>query len=151
MSRLGAKDKFLRRKHRFGWQKPLVLIGSVPRDGQTGVSPDIRVIKLIFGRDFENDQGWINVCNKIDMWQDGNQIPIRIRKGKDKCFGHHVILVIPCHSLDGGLTYKVRVKSTFVEVLDNIDGVVDNLDSVNNNVQTFTKAKLIAFTTAPRS
>lgn len=101
--------------HRTYFKKPLVLISSIPRNGETDVSPDIKAIKLIFGRDFNNDRGWVNVYNEIDMWQGMNKVPIRIQKSIDKNKGHRIILVIPLHPLLGGVTYKVRVKSYFVD------------------------------------
>lgn len=122
------------RHHHHENEKPLVLIGSVPSNGQTNVSPNINAIKLIFGRDFDNDLGWANAGNQIDMWQDSNKVPIRIRKGSDRCEGHRVILVKPINPLLGGTTYKVRVKSFFVD----------------KNGEKIKRIKLIVFTTRCR-
>jgi len=95
--------------------RPLVLIKSIPSNMETGVSPDIKAIKLIFGRDFNNDRGLVNATNEIDMWQGTDEVPIRIRRGREKCDGHRVILVKPIDPLLGGVTYKVRIKSIFVD------------------------------------
>ncbi|MDD2587037.1 MAG: Ig-like domain-containing protein [Syntrophomonadaceae bacterium] len=115
-------------------KRPLVLISSIPRNGQTDVSPNIKAIKLIFGRDFDNDRGWVNVCNEFDMWQGSNKVPIRIKRGIDKCDGHRVIKIIPINPLRGGVTYKVRVKSFFVD----------------QHGERFKRFKLIVFTTRCR-
>lgn len=116
------------------FDRPLVLIRSIPYDGQTGVSPYIKAIKLIFGRDFDNDRGLVNVYNEIDMWQGTDEVPIRIRRGRNNCGGHQVILVIPYGPLLGGVTYKVRVKSFIVDRFG----------------ESREKCKLIVFTTGCR-
>ena len=95
------------------FRRPFVLIASIPRNRQTGVSPKIKAIKLIFGRYFNNDRGLIDVENEISMWQGFKEIPIRIRR-VERHDGHRVLLVIPLVPLIGGVTYKVRVKSVFV-------------------------------------
>jgi hypothetical protein len=113
------------------FQKPLVLVKSIPYNRQTGVSPSIKAIKLIFGRDFDNEPGWVNVGMFIDMWQGSNKIPICIKKTVDNCDGHRDILVIPTNKLLGGVTYKVRVK----------------LLLANEHGETVKKTSLIVFTT----
>jgi len=101
--------------HCRGLERPLVLITSIPRNGKTDVSPDIKAIKLIFGRDFNNDRAWVNASNEIELWQGMDNVSIRIRRGIDKCDGHRVILVIPVNPLLAGATYKLRVKSLLVD------------------------------------
>jgi hypothetical protein len=123
-----------RHGHLPDFRRPLVLIGSVPRNRQTGVSPSIKAIKLIFGRDFNTDRCLINVENVIDMWQGMNQVPIRIKRVADKQDGHRVLLVIPLIPLIGGVTYKVRVRSVFVY----------------RNGDKVTKCRLIVFSTGCR-
>ena len=103
-----------RHGHLPGFRRPLALIGSVPRNRQTGVSPSIKAIKLIFGRHFNTDRCLINVENVIDMWQGMNRVPIRIKRVADKQDGHRVLLVIPLIPLIGGVTYKVRVRTVLV-------------------------------------
>jgi len=93
------------------FRRPYVLVASVPRNRAIGVSPNIKAIKLIFARDVTT-RGLIDVENVIDMWQGMNQIPITIRRTIDKKTGRRVILVIPLVPLVGGVTYKVRVRTT---------------------------------------
>lgn len=124
----------LARHHCHGFKKPLVLVKSIPFNGQTAVSPRIKVIKLIFGRDFNNEEGCFNVRNEIDMWHGSERLAIRTKKGFDSCGDHHVILVLPVNSLRGGETYKVRVKSFFVD----------------KHGECFKKINLIVFTTRCR-
>ncbi|MDD3364673.1 MAG: Ig-like domain-containing protein [Syntrophomonas sp.] len=105
-----------RDRNRFpNFQRPFVLISSIPRNRQTGVSPDIKAIKLIFGRDFNNDPGLVNDSNEIDMWQGMNKVPIQVSRRIDQRNGHLVILVTPVNPLLAGVTYKVRVKSVFID------------------------------------
>ncbi len=133
--RRSSFSRFSRFSRRFpGLERPLVLISSIPRNGQTDVSPSIKAIKLIFGRDFNNDRRLVDAFNEIDMWQGTNKVPIRIRRGIDRIDGHRVTLVIPIDPLLGGVTYKVRIKSFFVDR----DG------------RTSKKCRLIVFTTACR-
>jgi hypothetical protein len=94
------------------FKRPYVLVGSVPRNRATGVSPKIKAIKLIFSRDVST-RGLVDVENVIDMWQGMKQIPITIRRTVDKKTGRRVLLVIPLVPLVGGVTYKVRVRSVF--------------------------------------
>lgn len=101
--------------HHAYFQRPLVLIKSIPYNGQTDVSPDIKAIKLIFGKDFNNERGWGNAYNEIDMWQGSDEIPVRIRRGRDNIYEHRVILVIPIDPLLGGKVYKVRIKSFYMD------------------------------------
>ncbi|MDD4803142.1 MAG: hypothetical protein PHF24_09425 [Syntrophomonas sp.] len=123
-----------RRCHDFrDFERPLVLIDSIPENGETGVSPDIRAIKLIFGRDFEKGRGFFDAENEIDMWQGMNEVPIRIRRGRDRR-GHRVILVIPIEPLLQDKTYKVRIVSTFVD----------------RHGDTFKRCRLIVFRTGCR-
>ena len=132
---LRRRHRSPRAKHCFHkFEKPLVLINSFPSNVQTAVSPKIKVIKLTFGRDFNNEEGCFNVRNEIDMWQGSDRIPIHTRKGSDKCAGHRIILVSPVNSLIGGVTYKVRVKSFFVD----------------KNGESSKKISLIVFTTRCR-
>lgn len=128
------RDDFRGHDHCHDFKGPLVLTSSIPRNNQTGVSPNIKAIKLIFERDFDNDLGLINVCNEFDMWQGMNKVPIRVRKVIDKCDGKHVVKIIPINPLLGGVTYKVRVKSFFVD----------------KHGERFKKFKLIVFTTGCR-
>lgn len=114
--------------------RPLVLVSSDPRNGQKNVSPYIKAIKLIFGRNYDNDENLANAFIEIDMWQGMNKVPIRIRRGKNRIDGQRVILVIPINPLLGGETYKVRVKSFFVD----------------NDCNTIQKINLIVFTTRCR-
>jgi hypothetical protein len=95
------------------FRRPYVLVASVPRNRQTGVSPKIKAIKLIFARDFTT-RGLVDVENVIDMWQGWKQIPITIRRTVDKKTGRRVLLVIPLVPLVGGVTYKVRVRSVLI-------------------------------------
>lgn len=122
------------RGHCFDFEKPLVLVKSVPFNGQTGVSPNINSIKLVFSRDFDNDPGWHNVLSEIDMWQGSNRVPIRIKRSKDGCDGQKVILVVPVEPLLQAAEYKVRVKSFFVD----------------ENGENMKRINLIAFTTGCR-
>lgn len=100
------------------FKRPLVFSSSIPRNGQTGVSPNIKAIKLFFTRDFNNDRNLMNVENDIELWQGMNRVPIRIRRATSKQDGQCVILVIPLKPLLGGVTYKVRIKSTFIRLQD---------------------------------
>lgn len=95
------------------FSRPYVLVASIPRNRQTGVSPNIKAIKLIFARDYTT-RGLIDVENVIDMWQGLNRIPISIRRTVDKKTGRRVLLVIPLIPLVGGVTYKVRVRSVLI-------------------------------------
>ena len=127
-------DRHRDHDHFSDFVRPLVLIASIPRNRQTDVSPDIKAIKLIFGRDFNNDPGLVNDSNEIDMWQGMNMVPIRIRRGIAKHDGHRVILVVPVNPLLAGVTYKVRVKSFFVD----------------RHGKCFKRCRLIVFTTGCR-
>ena len=103
--------KFL--DHFCNLRRPYVLVSSVPRNRQTGVSSKIKAIKLIFAKDY-NTRGLVDVENIIDMWQGWKQIPISIRRTVDKKTGRRVILVILLVPLVGGVTYKVRVRSILI-------------------------------------
>lgn len=116
------------------FRRPFVLVASVPRNRATGVSPNIKAIKLIFARDVTT-RGLIDVENVIDMWQGMKQIPIRIRRTVDKKTGRRVLLVIPLVPLKGGVTYKVRVRSVYFF----------------RNGTKVSKCRLIVFTTGCRS
>lgn len=95
---------------------PLVLVSSVPRNRQTGVNPDIRAIKLTFGRSTsKRRRGLINIDNEIDMWRGLKEVPIRIRRCRDNRAMRRIIKVIPVNRLRAGVTYKVRVKSFFID------------------------------------
>jgi len=96
------------------FRRPFVLVASIPRNRQTGVSPKIKAIKLIFGRDFNSGRGLIDVENDIDMWQGSTRIPVRIKRVSDRHSGRRVLLVIPLVPLVGGVIYKVRVRSVFI-------------------------------------
>ena len=112
-----------------------VLTASIPRNRQTGVSPFIKSIKLIFSRDFNVNRGLVDVENTIDMWMGMTPIPVRIKTVSDGSYRRRVLLVIPLVPLKGGVTYKVRVRS----VLYYRDGT------------KATKCRLIVFTTGCRS
>ncbi|NLV22064.1 MAG: hypothetical protein GXY49_08780 [Syntrophomonadaceae bacterium] len=99
-------------KHFHRLRRPFVLVASIPRNRQTGVSPKIKAIKLIFAKDYTT-RGLVDVENVIDMWQGMNQIPITIKRVIDKKTGRLVLLVIPLVPLIGGVTYKVRVRSVY--------------------------------------
>jgi hypothetical protein len=118
------------------------LTSSIPRNRATGVSPYIKSIKLIFSRSFNVARGLVDVENTIEMWTASNprtwaatRIPVRIKTVCDGPYSRRVILVIPLVPLKGGVTYKIRVKST----LYFRDGT------------TATRCKLIVFTTGCRS
>jgi len=131
-----SRHRYHRHHTRPHFEKPLVLVKSIPHNRQIGVSPNIKAIKLIFGRDFNNDLCWVNACSEIDMWQGSDRVPIRIsRVRSSKCDGQRVILVIPVNRLRGGVTYKVRVKSFFVD----------------KHGESIKKTNLIVFTTGCRS
>jgi len=123
--------------HRRHFERPFVLSSSVPRNRQTGVNPNIKAIKLILTRSNDHDhRGFGDVCTEIDMWQNGNRVPIRIRRQRhDGCGERRVILVIPINPLKGGTQYKIRIKSFFI-------------DRCGEKV---TKFSLIVFTTGCRS
>ncbi|MEN6463274.1 MAG: hypothetical protein ABFC94_18140 [Syntrophomonas sp.] len=88
----------------------LVLESSTPRNRQTGVSPNIKFIKLVFG------PGLDRACSiEVDMWKGSTKVPIRVKENRDRCFRTNVIKVFPIHSLDGGTLFKVRVKAFFVD------------------------------------
>ena len=96
---------------------PFVLLSSSPKNGATDVSPNIKAIKLFFGRRRsrdDDDRGACNVFNEIDMWRGKTEVPIRIRRDRGHD-GRRVIKVIPIGRLRAGVTYKVRVKSFFID------------------------------------
>lgn len=103
----GDRDHFDR------FRRPYVLVASVPRNGQKGVSPKIKAIKLILARDVTT-RGLVDVENVIDMWQGWKRIPITTRRTVDKKTGRRIILVIPLVRLVGGVTYKVRIRSVYL-------------------------------------
>ncbi|MDD2619667.1 MAG: Ig-like domain-containing protein [Syntrophomonadaceae bacterium] len=86
----------------------LVLESSVPRNGQTNVSPSIKSIKLTFRHGFN----WVD-SYEIDMWQGSNKVPIRVKASHE--YGFKILKVIPVNSLEGGVVYKVRIKAFFVD------------------------------------
>ncbi|HPF20698.1 MAG TPA: hypothetical protein PLC88_05100 [Syntrophomonas sp.] len=116
-----------------GLKRPYVLVASIPRNRQIGVSPKTKAIKLVFAKDYTT-RGLVDVDYTIDMWQGWKQIPITIRRTIDKKTGRRVWLVIPLVPLKGGVTYKIRIKS----VLIFCDGT------------KVSKCKLIVFTTGCR-
>ncbi len=87
-----------------------VLESSTPRNHQTGVSPNIKFIKLVFGPRLD-----LACSIEVDMWKGTTKVPIRVKETRDRCFRTDVIKVIPINSLDGGTLYKVRVKAFFVD------------------------------------
>lgn len=129
------------------FKRPLVLTSTIPRNGQTGVSPNIKSIKLIFSRDFNNDRRLINIENDIELWQGSNKIPIRIKRSASRHDGHCVILVIPLMPLLGGVTYKLRIRSTFIRLEHRED---DRCGRRNREEDTFTRCRLIVFSTRCR-
>lgn len=111
---------------------PLALKSSVPHNGQTGVSPNLKAIKLVFNRGF--DHGRFSACNDlvIELWQGSDMVPIRIKPELNPCKGVNTVLVIPVNPLKGGKVYKLRIT------------MFSNHDATKS-------IKLIVFTTACRS
>lgn len=125
--------------HSFRFDNSIVVVSSVPRNGQTGVSPNIKSIKLVLDRHFNDGWDWNNGCIEIDMWRGTlcsglHLVPIRIQRSRESCGGRRIIYVIPVNHLRGGTTYRIRIKSISFD---------------RNGVKT-TKYKLITFTTACR-
>ena len=104
----------------------LVLESSTPRNHQTGISPNIKFIKLVFG------PGTDMACRiEVDMWKESTKVPIRVKEYRDRCFRTNVIKIFPINSLAGGTLYKVRIKAFFADHCG----------------ETIKKTKMISFTT----
>lgn len=104
------------RRHHF--PPPRFSVSSDPANGQTGVSPDIKSIKLILDGAFPFFKHRDGCSTEIDMWQGMNRIPIRIKRSYTE---PNIIYVIPVNRLRGGVTYKVRIKSYFIDEDGNKD------------------------------
>lgn len=57
-------------------QKPLNFVRSIPANGATGVSTNIKSIKLIFDKNVVNDSVWANNRKQIKMWAGIQKVPV---------------------------------------------------------------------------
>jgi len=64
-------------------QKPLNFVSSYPRNGATGVSPDLKTARLVFDKNVVNDAVWTNNRQQIKMWRGTTQISINVTRIKD--------------------------------------------------------------------
>lgn len=64
-------------------QKPLNFVRSSPRNGATGVSPDLKTILLVFDKNIVNDSVWANNRQQIKMWRGTTQISINVTRIRD--------------------------------------------------------------------
>jgi len=64
-------------------QKPLNFVSSSPRNGATGVSPNLKTALLVFDKNVVNDTVWANNRQQIKMWRGTTQIGINVTRIKD--------------------------------------------------------------------
>ena len=64
-------------------QKPLNFVSSSPRNGATGVSPNLKTAVLIFDKNVVNDAVWTNNRQQVKMWRGTTQISINVTRIKD--------------------------------------------------------------------
>ena len=64
-------------------QKPLNFVRSFPRNGATGVSPNLKTALLVFDKNVVNDAVWTNNRKLIKMWRGTVRIGINVTRVKD--------------------------------------------------------------------
>jgi len=64
-------------------QKPLNFVRSSPRNGATGVSPDLKTILLVFDKNVVNDSVWANNRKQVKLWRGTTQVSINVVRVKD--------------------------------------------------------------------
>ncbi len=64
-------------------QKPLNFVRSSPRNGATGVSPNLKTALLVFDKNVVNDTVWANNRQQIKMWRGTTPIGINVTRIKD--------------------------------------------------------------------
>lgn len=112
------------RRHRhhdchFPFETPFDLVSSIPFNGQTNVCPNLKAVKLILQRGF-NEGVEFDVSTQIDMWRGSlpgklHKVPVTVTERGCGSDFRRVILVKPVYPLHGGTVYRVRVMQVFFD------------------------------------
>lgn len=92
-------------------QKPLNFVSSSPKNGATGVSPDLKTILLVFDKNVVNDSVWANNRKQIKLFRGSVQVSINVTRIKDTVdfSKRNNIYVKPVKSLRALTWYKIVI------------------------------------------
>lgn len=86
------------------------LVRSVPRNGATGVSPNLRTIRLVFNRNVTANRVWTNNRNQIRMYRGTTSVGISVLRSS--LFANRDnIYVRPINRLRAFTNYRVVIGS----------------------------------------
>ncbi|HEX3011863.1 MAG TPA: Ig-like domain-containing protein [Syntrophomonadaceae bacterium] len=91
--------------------KPLSFVRSVPRNGATGVSTNLRTILLVFDKNVVNDAVWTNNRKQIKLLRGTTRVSIRVARIPDTVdfSKRRNIYVHPVHTLRPSTRYRVVI------------------------------------------
>lgn len=92
-------------------QNPLNFVRSIPRNGATNVSPNLRTIRLFFSLNVVNNSVWDNNQNQIRLFRGDTRVAIRVSRISDlvNFARRREIFVRPVNGLRPNTSYRLVI------------------------------------------